>query len=150
MPRPSCTTPPPVLDGDRIDEPGPADGTSATLLPDGRVLEAGGPGASAELYDPAAGSGRHGRHDRGRGWPHRDAPARRPCARRRWPRQRDRRLASAQLYDPVTGSWTATAALTTARIEGRAVLLPDGTVLVVGGSSSNNGMALAAAEVYQP
>ena len=130
---------------------GRVDGNSATLLPDGRVLVAGGDRSSAELYDPRSGT-----------W----TPTAGMIAGRGGhtatllPDGRvlvagglgsgTTALASAQLYDPVTGSWTATASLTTARLEGRAVLLPDGSVLVVGGSSSNNGMPLAAAEVYQP
>jgi hypothetical protein len=57
-------------------------------------------------------------------------------------------LASAQLYDPATGTWTATGSMTTPRYHPTATLLPNGKVLVVGGDS-NQGV-LASAELYDP
>jgi N-acetylneuraminic acid mutarotase len=111
-------------------------GHSATLLPDGKVL-ATGDGASAELYDPgsgtwtATGSMVEARHShtatllsdgkvlvagggdlRGGDWTY---------------------LSSAELYDPSSGTWTATRAMIVALNAPTATRLPDGRVLVVGG-----------------
>src|SRR5436190_1360581 len=56
-------------------------------------------------------------------------------------------LASAELYDPATASWSITASLGTARGGHTATLLPSGKVLVAGGVSTS---ALATAELYDP
>src|SRR5206468_841081 len=57
-------------------------------------------------------------------------------------------LASAELYDPASGTWTATGSLATARDGHTATLLPNGKVLVVGGYTIAT--ALASAELYDP
>lgn len=120
---------------------------TATLLPDGRVLIAGGARArgevlaGAEIYDPAPGkfaatgslgTARYkhfaaaladGRVLVGGGSDARD-----------WRGQ----LASAEIYDPRSGTFGATGDLRAARFKlaGAAVLLPDGRVLVAGGSAT--------------
>ena len=43
-------------------------------------------------------------------------------------------LSRVELYDPTTGTFNATASLSTARASHSATLLPDGTVLVAGGA----------------
>jgi Galactose oxidase, central domain len=57
---------------------------------------------------------------------------------------------SAELYDPGSGSWTATWNLVMPRfINFTATLLADGTVLVAGGNDYGSGI-LASAELYVP
>lgn len=124
---------------------GGPDVSAATLLPDGRVLIAGTP--ASELYDPVTGTfsltgamttpcviGGRPTYIGGRtatlltngkvlvaGGTHED------CGR----------FANAELYDPATGTFTATGTMTRARNNHTATLLPDGTVLIAGGESQN-------------
>ena len=136
-------------------------GHTATLLPDGRVLVAGGQSserdqlASAELYDPGAGR-----------WT--------PTASLRTVRSghtatllSDGRvlvaggsdlnpevsgfasmvvLAAAELYDPASGTWTPTASMIAGRAGATATLLRDGRVLMAGGDMGGS----TAAELYDP
>src|SRR5438874_5031383 len=86
---------------------------TATLLPNGKVLVAGGVDSSGNVS------------------------------------------ASAELYDPASGTWTATGNLGTARYEHTASLLPNGKVLVAGGQDSTpqNGNVFfpsKSAELYDP
>jgi hypothetical protein len=136
---------------------GERDFHTATLLPDGRVLIAGGSNisqedlASAELYDPKTGTftltGRmlDGREyqtatllDDGRvlvvggGVDYTNRLF----------------LASAEIYDPETGTFTATGPLADARTYQAASLLDDGRVLVTGGYGAV--APLASAEIYDP
>jgi hypothetical protein len=78
---------------------------TATLLPDGRVLIAGGFGCVAKPCAP--GSTRHGGDD----------------------------LTSAELYDPATGTFTRTGSMSVASADADAMLLPDGQVLMLNGGS---------------
>jgi hypothetical protein len=59
-------------------------------------------------------------------------------------------LASAELYDPATGVWTATGSMATARYNHTATLLPSGQMLVAGGISEDGVNSLASAELYDP
>ena len=105
---------------------------TATLLPNGQVLVAGGESlASAELYDPPTGM-----------WTAADsmANARFDHTATLLPNGQVlvagggfSGLASAELYDPATGVWTATGSMAIARVSHTATLLPNGQVLVAGG-----------------
>jgi WD40 repeat protein len=58
-------------------------------------------------------------------------------------------FASAELFDPNSGSFTATGSMSVARSGHAATLLPNGKVLITGGDDSG-GNALASAEVFDP
>lgn len=58
--------------------------------------------------------------------------------------------ATAELYDPATGLWTALPSMTTIRSGHIAILLPNGKVLVAGGITSTFSAANAGAELYDP
>lgn len=58
-------------------------------------------------------------------------------------------VASAELYDPTTDSWSDTDSMSVPRFLQTATLLPDGRVLVVGGSNVD-ALSLQSAEIYDP
>ena len=72
----------------------------------------------------------------------------------------EERLASAELYDPATGTWQATGSMTNPRSWHTATRLPDGRVLVAGGlcdgryadgcAAKDPSGAQASAEIYDP
>jgi hypothetical protein len=132
-------------------------GHSASLLPDGRVLIAGGSGGNtAEIYDPASGSFsqtgamleasyyqtattlKDGRVLLAGGTAGSDL------------------VKQAEIYDPASGQFTRTGSLRTAREGATATLLQDGRVLVAGGDQGLGGpgnqgaVFLKSAEIYAP
>ena len=58
-------------------------------------------------------------------------------------------LASAELYDPTTGKFTATGSMSDSRESHTAALLTDGQVLIAGGQD-DSGAVVATAELYDP
>jgi uncharacterized repeat protein (TIGR01451 family) len=92
-------------------------GPTATLLPDGRVVVSGG-STTLLTGDPGA-----------RGGPE----------------------ATAEIYDPALGTWSPTGSMTTGRSGHTATLLPDGRLLVSGGSAAAASLVISAsAEIYDP
>jgi N-acetylneuraminic acid mutarotase len=139
----------------------PRDSHSATLLPDGKVLVAGGsrsshvpiPVASVELYDPGSGSWTATGNMIGarQGTATLLLDGRVLAAGDSGYVQADGGYVqvSAELYDPGTGSWSATGKMIEARTyDHTATLLPDGRVLVAGGSDGSRGLVLASTELY--
>ena len=139
---------------------------TATLLPDGKVLVAGGSGWSctgnfcfsttfdtAELYEPATGT-----------WRLTENVGRRTYHTATLLPNGQVLIAgganygydvgawivdnSALLYDPATGRWRPTGNLIMGRHDHTATLLPNGQVLIVGGSSFNS--EARSAELYDP
>ena len=157
--------------GSMIPEGVPA-GQSATLLTDGRVLFAGGCTTAAQLYDPATGLFR----PTGNMTAPRAASAATllldgqvlftggsNCA----PAGQDGIWASAELYDPTTGTFSPTGFMAAPRQQHTTTRLADGRVLVAGGMSGTSPATagrvtlasyqtadvdafLATAEVYDP
>ena len=130
-------------------------GHTATLLPNGKVLVTGGsygPGlASAELYDPASGTWTATSSvNAANGHTATLLPNGKVLVAGGLVFENGHFVvvSAANLYDPASGTWTATGSLTTARYVHRATLLPNGKVLVVGGFDENS--AIANAELYDP
>ena len=92
---------------------------TATLLPSGQVLVVGGDSCCPVLFESRAAGWGGGSNS----------------------------LSSAELYDPASGTWTATGSLVTARFRHTATLLPSGQVLVAGGADRDS---LSSAELYDP
>lgn len=58
-------------------------------------------------------------------------------------------LASAEIYNPLTNTWTATCPMNVARYFHTSTQLTDGTVLITGGIDANN-HTLSSAEIFDP
>ena len=121
---------------------------TATLLPDGRVLLAGGSdaGATAELFDPTIAAF----------FPAGSMLTTRTLHSATLLNNGQVLIAggvgsgaSAELFDPATGIFTPTGSLITARSNHTATLLPDGHVLLAGGTGAD-GLPRATAERYDP
>jgi Kelch motif/Galactose oxidase, central domain len=128
-------------------------GHTATLLPDGSVLVAGGAdgGApSAELYHPATGTWTYAGSLNSARWGHTATLlSDGKVLVARGVMMYSTELSSAELYDPGTGTWTYTGSLNAGRYSHTATLLPNGKVLVAGGNDSG-WQNLASAELYDP
>jgi hypothetical protein len=118
-------------------------GHTATLLSNGKVLVAGGPDSSAELYDPSTGK-------------FTTIGGSMTEARKNHAAVllSDGKVlivgptdATAELYDPAIGMFAATGSMTTPRTQPVATLLNSGKVLVVGGNAA---AADLSAELYDP
>ncbi len=130
---------------------------TATLLPDGDVLVAGGVGpdgtplASAELYHPDSGTwtttgsmGAPRASHTATLLPDGDVLVTGGLS------TGNVALSSAELYDPDSGTWTTTAPMSYARSGQTATLLPDGDVLVAGGSGPSTALVGTSTELYRP
>jgi hypothetical protein len=126
---------------------------TASLLPDGKVLVAGGLDstgkaiATAELYDPTNQSFTltKGNMETARAF-QTATLLKDGTVLVAGGSDGTSSLATAELYDPNTGIFSPTGNMANARQSHTATLLNDGTVLVTGGT---NGAALASAELYQ-
>jgi sugar (pentulose or hexulose) kinase len=61
----------------------------------------------------------------------------------------DSQLASAELYDPASGTFTSTGTMTVARSAHTTTLLPNGTVLITSGDNNDTIQVYASAELYE-
>lgn len=134
-------------------------GHTATLLANGQVLVAGGESSaggltSAELYNPATGKWTFtGRMATGR-YAHTAVllPTGEVLVAGGIVNTDIRGVATytatAELYNPSTGQWTATGSMAAPRFAQGVALLKNGQVLVAGGANANG--TLASAELYEP
>lgn len=129
---------------------------TATLLPNGKVLVAGGLSSSslnnvtAELYDPVTETFNTTGSMRTAHWTHTAtllSNGKVLVAGGLNSSYAPTVSATAELYDPATGTFSATGSMGAARSHHQAALLPNGIVLVTGGVGPDY---LATAELYDP
>ena len=120
----------------------PRSGHSAAMLPNGRVLIVGGGATGAELYDPVTNSflaapGVSASRCSATAMPLADGrvliAGGTDCSNKYTP------LDTSEIYDPATGQSTPTGKLVAPQSGHTATLMPDGRVLLVGGSVPNLG-----------
>ncbi|MCX6929017.1 MAG: hypothetical protein NT154_38260, partial [Verrucomicrobia bacterium] len=126
---------------------------TATLLPNGKVLVAGGFGisnnlVSAELYDPSIGTWEMTGFLSTARTDHTATLLANGKVLVAGGLVDDYVTTNAELYDPASGTWTMTSSLNCARAAHTTTLLPNGKVLVAGGFGISN--YLASAELYDP
>lgn len=126
---------------------------SAAVLPDGRVLVAGGVYFSGPTlsHDPAPDALLMAHETVPRG----QAASSRPPTADVVPDNIGVAMATAELFDPETGNWSLTGPMTYARFGAAAATLADGRILVVGSSEARFGVpvdpgAFESAEIYDP
>lgn len=137
---------------------------TATLLANGKVLVVGGVAdmTAAEIYDPASGSWTNtGSLNRGR-WFHAAVLLTNGdvlVAGGDYNYLPPGQFSTAEIYSPLTGTWTSTSPMTTNRTSPTATMLPDGQVLVAGGwlmaqvqtnPPAYSSFSLTSAELYDP
>jgi len=142
---------------------GPRAHSAAVLLNDGKVLLIGGDGAhederlsSAELYDPATGrftatGDLHVPREMHTAVLLKDGRVLVVGGSSAGSYPNSHIEASAEIYDPATGRFAMTGSMSVPRHKLAAALLPDGKVLVVGGSDNRDWRGqYASAELYDP
>jgi N-acetylneuraminic acid mutarotase len=136
-------------------------GHTATLLPSGKVLVAGGAERdpvnahnSAEIYDRATETWSSTGSMATPRFCHKATllPSGKVLVTGGFTDVQGASLASAEIYDPVTGTWTTVAPMKFGRGRHTAVLLSSGKVLVAGGLINNNDNAssLDSTELFDP
>jgi len=129
---------------------------TATLLASGKVLVIGGANtnpSTGELYDPSTNTFTSVGNVGGEFYSH---TATLLCDLSHLPCANDKVLivggptASAELFDPATSEFTPTANALAQRLAATATLLPNGEVLLAGGTDITSGTALSSAELFDP
>jgi Galactose oxidase, central domain len=129
---------------------------TATLLPDGAVLIAGGMNgtvaiSSTEVFDPASGSfTRSGDMHTARQWHTATLLNNGKVLIAGGGDITSPSLSTAELFTPSTGAFTVTGSMKLARSQHTATLLPSGKVLVSGGWDASGNVLLNTAELFDP